>query len=78
VLSPGVRINSYSLIEESVLFDFVNVGRYSKIKRTIIDKNVVIPPHTVIGYDLEKDKKRFTVSSDGIVVIPKGSIISPE
>ena len=78
IISPNVRINSYSYVEESILFDHVNVGRYSKIKRAIIDKNVNIPPHTEIGYDLEKDKKRFDISPEGIVVIPKGTIVKPE
>lgn len=76
ILSPGVRINSYSLVEESILFENVNVGRYSKIKRAIIDKGVEIPPNTVIGYDLKSDKKKYFVSEEGVVVIPKGMKIS--
>jgi glucose-1-phosphate adenylyltransferase len=72
ILSPMVRVNSYALIEESIIFENVNVGRYSKIRRAIIDKNVEIPPNTVIGYDLKKDRKKYTVSPEGIVVIPKG------
>jgi len=78
ILSPNVRINSYSQVDESILFDNVEVGRYSKIRRAIIDKDVEIPANTVIGYDLEKDKKRFTVSPEGIVVIPKRAVIKPE
>lgn len=78
ILSPNVRINSYSSVDESILFDNVNVGRYSKIRRAIIDKDVDIPANTVIGYDLEKDRKRFTVSPEGIVVIPKRAVIEPE
>lgn len=75
ILSPCVRVNSFSQIEESILFDHVNVGRYAKIRRAIIDKDVVIPPHATIGYDLEKDRKRFSVSPEGIVVIPKGATV---
>ncbi|MGC8805784.1 MAG: sugar phosphate nucleotidyltransferase, partial [Candidatus Ratteibacteria bacterium] len=71
VLSPWVRINSYAEVSESILLDRVNVGRYCKIRRTIIDKNVVVPPGTIIGYDASEDKKRFVVSETGIVVIPK-------
>jgi glucose-1-phosphate adenylyltransferase len=71
VLHPRVRVNSYARIEESVLFEGVDIGRHAKIRRAIIDKDVSIPPGMVIGYDLEKDEQRFTVS-DGIVVIPKG------
>lgn len=72
ILSPMVRINSFAHIEESILFENVNIGRYAKIRRAIIDKNVDIPPNTVIGYDLKADKKKYFVSPDGIVVIPKG------
>lgn len=71
VLSSWVRINSYAEVSDSILFDRVNVGRYCKIRRTIIDKNVVVPQGTIIGYDLEEDRKRFVVSETGIVVIPK-------
>jgi glucose-1-phosphate adenylyltransferase len=72
ILSPKVRINSYSDVSESILFEGVQVGRRAKIKRAIIDKNVVIPQGTEIGYDAEADKRRFPVSDNGIVVIPKG------
>jgi glucose-1-phosphate adenylyltransferase len=75
ILSPMVRINSYAQVEESIIFDNVNIGRYAKIRKTIVDKNVNIPPHTIIGYDLDKDRKRFTVSPDGIVVIPKNAVV---
>jgi glucose-1-phosphate adenylyltransferase len=71
ILSPNVRINSYSSVHDSILMEGVNVGRYAKIKRTIIDKDVFIPPGTVIGYDLEEDKKRFFVTESGIVVVAK-------
>lgn len=71
VLSPWVRINSYAEVSESILLDRVNVGRYCKIKRAIIDKNVVVPQGTPIGYDLNEDRKRFVVSETGIVVVPK-------
>lgn len=74
ILFPLVRVNSYSRIEESVLFDGVDIGRRAKIRRAVIDKGVSIPPDTVIGYDLEKDRQRFTVSDGGVVVIPKGAV----
>jgi glucose-1-phosphate adenylyltransferase len=42
------------------------------IRQAVIDKNVEIPPHTTIGYDLEADRRRFVVTPGGVVVIPKG------
>ncbi len=72
VLGHEVRINSYAKVEDSILFDRVQVGRHAKIRRAIIDKDVIVPAGVEIGYDLEFDRKRgFAVSSDGIVVIGK-------
>ncbi len=71
VLSPMVRVNSFSSVEESLLLDGVDIGRHCKIKKAIIDKGVHVPAHTEIGYDPEADARRFTVT-DGIVIIPKG------
>jgi len=75
ILSPNVRVNSYAHVEGSILFEGVQVGRHAKIKRTIIDKDVKIPEGMQIGYNLEEDRKRFTVSENGIVVISKGEIL---
>lgn len=77
VLSPFCRINSYSLVEESILMHGVNVGRHAKIRRAIIDKGIEIPAHSRIGYDREEDEARgFYVSEGGVTVVPKGSILS--
>ncbi len=75
ILSPNVRINSYSEVYDSILMEGVNVARYAKIKKAIIDKDVDIPQGMVIGYDLEEDKKRFYVTESGIVVVAKGTEI---
>lgn len=71
VLSPNVRVNSYSSVYESILMEGCEIGRRSRIRKAIVDKNVKIPADTVIGYDLEEDRKRFFVDENGIVVIPK-------
>ena len=75
VLHPRVRIHSYTDIDESILMDGVEVGRHSKIRRAIIDKGVKIPANTTIGYDVEGDRQRFTVTDSGIVVVSKGAVI---
>lgn len=69
VLSPWVRINSYSLVEQSILMDEVDVGRYSRIRRAIVDKGTKIPPKTIIGYDPEEDRKRFFTTETGLVIV---------
>ncbi|MEI7475202.1 MAG: glucose-1-phosphate adenylyltransferase [bacterium] len=76
VLSPNVRINSYSHIRESILMEDVVIGRYAEIQKAIIDKNVNIPPYTKIGYNREEDIARgFYVSESGVTVVPKGAIL---
>ena len=75
ILSPDVRINSYSRVEDSILFDRVQVGRHAKIRRAIIDKGTRVPAGFSIGYDLKKDAERFTVTNSGVVVVPKGELI---
>ncbi|HET7754564.1 MAG TPA: glucose-1-phosphate adenylyltransferase, partial [Anaeromyxobacteraceae bacterium] len=72
ILSPRVRINSYAQVDDTLIFENVNIGRHCRIRRAIIDKHVDIPAGTSIGYDLEEDRKRFHVTESGIVVIPKG------
>ncbi len=72
VLSPNVRINSYADVRDSILMENVEIGRRCRIRKAIIDKDVVIPPGTEIGYDPEEDRQRYHISPSGIVVIPKG------
>ncbi len=71
VLSPWVRVHSYTHVEESILMHGCSVGRYSHIRRAIVEKNVHIPEHAVIGYDLREDAKRFRVTNSGIVVVER-------
>jgi glucose-1-phosphate adenylyltransferase len=76
ILHPRVRIHSYTDVDESILMDGVEIGRHSKIRRTIIDKGVKIPANSTIGYDIEADRARFTVTDSGIVVVPKGAEVA--
>lgn len=73
ILSYNVRVNSFAQVEDSILMENVTIGRYAKIRRSIIDEGVSIPAHMAIGYDLEQDARRFTVTSEGVVVVPAGT-----
>ena len=72
VVGPHCRINSYSLVEESILFEGVQIGRHARVRRAILDKGVHIPPGAQVGVDPEEDRRRgFTVTPQGVVVIAK-------
>ncbi len=71
ILSPEVRVNSYSEVQGCILFPGVNVGRYCRLRRCIVERGVNIPENTQIGYNPEQDRKRgYTVSEGGLVVVP--------
>ena len=72
VLSPGVRVGDGAEVTESVLMDGVVVGKNACVKRAVVDKNVVIPAGAKLGLDPELDRRKFTVTPGGIVVVPKG------
>ena len=69
VLSFDVRVNSYTDVDGCIIFPHVDVGRYSRIRRAIIDRNIHIPEGSVIGFDQEQDRQKYHVSESGIVVI---------
>jgi len=71
VLSPDVRVNSYSEVEASILFSHVNIGRHCRIRGAILDRDVHIPEGTVIGYDAEADRQRYFVTDSGITVVTR-------
>jgi len=71
ILFNNARVNNESTIEKSLLFEGVEIGNGVRIRNCIIDKNVKVPDGEQIGYDLEKDRQRFTVSPNNVVVIPK-------
>jgi glucose-1-phosphate adenylyltransferase len=72
VISPNVRVNSWAHVDGAVIMEGVSVGRRAVIRNAIIDKNVVIPEGAQIGVDLDRDRKLYTVSDNGVVVIGKG------
>lgn len=70
IVGPMCRINSYATVEDSILFEGVQVGRRTRIRRAIIEKGVQIPANMQIGYDRDEDLERgFTISEEGVVVI---------
>ena len=69
VLCPNVRVHSFCDIEQCILMPGVRVGRHARIRRAIIDRDVLIPRGALIGYDAEEDRRRHTVTESGVVVV---------
>ena len=69
VLCPNVRVHSFCTVEQSILMPGVRVGRHARIRRAIIDRDVFIPRGALIGYNIEEDRQRHTVTESGIVVV---------
>jgi glucose-1-phosphate adenylyltransferase len=80
IVGYDVRVNSYSDVEDSIIFNHVNIGRRCRIRRAIIDRHVNLPEGTVIGYDPEADRARYSVSDGGVVVVvrPESMLEEPE
>jgi glucose-1-phosphate adenylyltransferase len=78
VLSPGVRVNSWSRVERSVIMHNTRIGRHAVVENAILDKNVVVPEGVVVGVDKEHDRARgFVVSPGGVTVVGKGQEVTP-
>jgi glucose-1-phosphate adenylyltransferase len=69
VLCPNVRVHSFCRIDQCIVMPGVRIGRHARIRRAIIDRDVLIPRGALIGYDLQEDRRRHTVSDAGIVVV---------
>lgn len=71
VIGRNVKIHSYSVIEDSIIMDWVEIGRSCRIRKTIIDKHNIIPSGAEIGHDMTKDRNRYFVSEGGVIVVPR-------
>jgi glucose-1-phosphate adenylyltransferase len=74
VLSPGVRVERGASVDSCLLFSGVQVGAHSRLRNCIVDHNLKIPEHAVIGLDPELHRREgHTVTESGLVVVHAGS-----
>ena len=76
VASYDVYAGRDSVVENSVLMPSVKIGENAKVRNAILDKNVIVEPGAMIGFDAERDRERFTVSAGGIIVVGKGVTVT--
>ena len=71
ILSFSVNIQSSTVVEESIIFPDVDIGRGCRIRRAIIDRGCRLPDGMVIGENPAEDGKRFRATSNGITVVTR-------
>jgi len=74
LLMTGVKMGSFSSVEEGVILPYCNIGRSAQLKRVIVDSGVRIPEGLVVGEDPELDARRFRRTENGVCLITKPMI----
>jgi len=69
ILCPNVRVHSFCEIEQTILMPGVRVGRHARVRRAIIDRDVLIPRGALIGYNVEEDRRRHSITDSGVVIV---------
>lgn len=59
-------------LDECVIMDYAVLRKGARLRRTIVDRYNTIEAGDRIGYDADADRRRFTVTDSGIVVVPRG------
>ena len=74
LLFTGVRVNSFSALDEAVVLPRVFVSRNARLSKVVIDSDVIIPEGLVVGEDPILDAKRFRRSEGGVCLITQPMI----
>jgi glucose-1-phosphate adenylyltransferase len=69
VLFSSVRVDAYSEVVDSVILPRVEIGRHVRLRRVVVDKGCRIPDGLEVGFDVEKDRRRFYVTERGVTLI---------
>ena len=76
ILGTETFVDVDAHVTESILFPGVHVSAGAHLRHCIVDKNVLVPTGMRIGFDAERDRERFSMSDQGVVVIEKGCNLS--
>ena len=74
LLCTGVKMGSYSSVNEAVILPYCNIGRNAHLSKVIIDSGVRIPEGLVVGEDPALDAIRFRRTDSGVCLITKPMI----
>ena len=74
LLFSGVRVNSFSQVNQSVMLPDVWVGRHARLTNAVVDSRVRIPDGLVVGEDPDDDAARFERTDGGVVLITRPMI----
>ncbi|MCJ2178947.1 glucose-1-phosphate adenylyltransferase [Novosphingobium album (ex Hu et al. 2023)] len=74
LLFTGVKMGSWSSVNEAVVLPYCNIGRHARLSRVVIDSGVRIPEGLVVGEDPELDGRRFRRTENGVCLITKPMI----
>jgi len=69
LLFSGVKVNSFSHIEDAVILPNVSIGRKARLRQVVVEKNCIIPEGLEVGFDQEADSKQFHVTDNGVTLI---------
>jgi len=74
LLFTGVKMGSFSSVDEAVILPYCNIGRGARLSKVIIDSGVRIPEGLVVGEDPVLDATRFRRTENGVCLINKAMI----
>ncbi len=69
VVGYDVRVNSFSEVDNSIIYNHVNIGRHCRVRNAIIDRHVELPERTEIGFDPESDRQKYYITPNGVTVV---------
>ncbi|MBF0177595.1 MAG: glucose-1-phosphate adenylyltransferase [Magnetococcales bacterium] len=74
LLFSHVRVNSYGVVEDSIILPGTDIGRYCRLRKVIVAQDCRVPDGLVVGEDADQDTRRFYRTDSGITLITQEAI----